>query len=321
MQTWGFICLSLLVMTIPAYATLPDGTNPTTNPQVGGPIVPVGNSTQQQYCWNGSCVTPNTITNGTISGNDSNHEIRSRYNIIMIIPSEECTNAIKNHVKTNCPPLGNIIKYDTSNQKISGKFVLNKDGSWTRDKPEVKNHWQYYTYTNKTIVCVYCTGNYLTTDLYKTIIIESGNPFEYVIHKFVSTTYTISQYNFTSKNYTNIIYPTNELDSGLTSMLNRNIQGCDTATISYSDYLLNDTISYMESGCKTSHYNQTNTQKVPNTPWVYDNPYSSLHYLSSLNIITQGHGLSGGNHTSGGHGPGNCINGCKFTTSTKKPGW
>jgi hypothetical protein len=311
----GIILVIILGSTSLAFAQVPN-----TNP--GGPIVPKGNDTMQQYCWYGTCQTPNTILNGTISANDSSHnELRSQYNIIMIIPSELCTRAIEHHVKTDCPTLHSLMKYDNSNQHISGYFYPNiLDNTWSRSDPQVKNHWQYYGYTNHTIVCVYCTGNYLTTDLYKTIILEPVS-FEYAPHNFTSEPYNVPEYNSTYGNFTNVLYQQNEIDAGLTTFLNRQVTGCNTATIAYSDLLLNDTIKYLESGCTKTNYNMTNTQKVPNSPWEYSNPFSSLHYLSALKQMTDGYGIYGYNGTKGGHGPGNCINGCSYTTSTRKAGY
>lgn len=279
------------------------------NQQIGGPIVPQGNSTLQQYCWNGTCQTPNGINNGTVAGNDTSHnELKSQYNIIMIIPSEGCTNAYKNHVKTSCPPLQDLVKYDNSNQKVSGYFYSRDGLTLERSNPQMKNHWQYYTYTNKTITCVYCTGNYLTTDLYKTIILQQADSFEYAPHNYVSTPYTIPQYNQSAGNFTNYVIQVNEADVGLTTLFNRSVVGCNTATIAYSDELLNDTIHYLESGCKVTHFNQTKTYSPPNTPWSWNNPYSSLHYKSVTDEIKSNH-------------PGNCINGCSITTSTRKAGY
>jgi hypothetical protein len=307
MQTWGLLALALLVITIPAYAQV-------SNPQIG-------NNTSAQYCWTGTCITSHMLYNGTITGNDTSHnELRAQYNIIMIIPSELCTRAIENHVKTDCPLLQNLIKYDNSNQKISGYFYSIDGKTLDRSNPQVKNHWQYYWNTNHTIVCVYCTGNYLTTDLYKTIILSPVS-FEYATHNFLATPYNIAQYNDSSGNFTNIKYYQNEIDVGLTTVLNRQVLGCNTATIAYSDFLLNDTINYLESGCTKTNYNMTKIYSHPNSPWSYDNPYSSQHYMSALKQMTNGHGIYGTNQTVGGHGPGNCINGCTYTTSTKKPGW
>lgn len=298
----------------------------TTNPQIGGPIVPNIPSTQSTYCSNGICTTGITYNNGTITGNDTaNLESRTHYPIIMIIPSELCTKAYENHIKTDCPPLQDIIKYDNSNQNISGKIVFSfSNGTTTaidRTLPQVKNHWQYYANSNHTIICVYCTGNYLTNDLYQTIILESSD-FSYAPLSFVGKTVTMYEPNATGYMLPAYNYTDNEMYSSLTTFSDRFVtDDCKSATIKYSDWLLNDTINYLKSGCKITSYNKTSTQTVPNTPWVYDNPFSSLHYLSALKQMTNGIGMYGTNGTVGGHGPGNCINGCSFTTSTKKPGW
>jgi hypothetical protein len=173
------------------------------------------------------------------------------------------------------------------------------------------------------VVCVYCTGNYLTTDLYKTIILGQADNFSYAPKIFRTGTYTVNQFNATSGSFKTLVYPSNEIDTGLTILSNRQIdKQCNTATISYSDFLLNDTINYMKSGCKVTHFNKTMTSKVPNTPWNYNNPYSTLHYIAALKEITGGYGIFGTNQTMGGHGLGNCqTQHCTATTSTRKPGY
>ena len=286
------ICL-VVIYTILCIHIL-DSNAQVTNTQVGGPIVPTGQSTQQQYCWNGTCNTGPPVYNGTISANDSNYEPRASYNIIMLIPDESCIKAGLYHVKTNCPALKDVIKYDNSNQNISGKLIKNKDGTYTRTNPQMRDHWLYYEYNPKTTICVYCEGDYIRSDLYKIIFLKSADSYEYPTRSFITSTYTISQYNAISQNYTTITYPTNEITAGLTTNLNRYVQGCNTAMIAYSDSLLNDTINYMESGCKTTSYNKTNTYHGSTTAWSWSNPYSSLHYKSVTDNVKS-------------NPPGNCI--------------
>lgn len=199
-----------------------------------------------------------------------------KYPIIMVIPSESCQKVIKYHMKSDCPTDDMLIKYDTSNQLISGHFIT-KDGITVRTNPEVKNHWVWYK--NET-VCVDCTGDFMNPDLYKMIIIEP--------HGFTF----IDKYALVPNHQWN-------------SYSDRHMAGCNTATIAYSDSLLNDTIHYMESNCTITKFNSTKINVIPSQPWDFDNPYSSLHYKSTIDLIKK-------------VSIGNCINGCTVTTSTKK---
>lgn len=100
----------------------------------------------------------------------------------------------------------------------------------------MKNHWQYYKFYNKPIVCIECqipNG----VDAVKLIILQS-NDFTF-----------IDKYQNGSKGTVNIYN-------------GRSMQGCNTATIANIPGLLQNTISYMENNCigKTSF--QGNTTKV-----------------------------------------------------------
>lgn len=303
-----FFLLLIPILLIGSYSAFAQ----VTNTEIGGPIVPVGNSTMMQYCWYITCQTFNNtlngqlVINGTAVTNNTDYEMKAHYNIIMIIPSEGCTYAFIHHAKTSCPPLANLTKYDNSNQHISGYFYSPDGSTIERSDPQVRNHWMYYGYSNKTTICVYCTGNYLQTDLYNTIIIGSADNFEYTKHQFITATLSIPQYNSTSQNYTELKYPINEELASLTTFLNRDVVGCNTATIAYSDFLLNDTIHYLENGCTKTAYNQTNTYHGSNTPWIYDNPYSTLHYKAVTDKIKSNH-------------LGDCtFHKCNLTTSIRK---
>ena len=319
------VLFTLLFLTATLGITVHTSYAQVANTEVGGPTVPVFTSTQSQYCSSGTCQTGITYTNGTASSNDTANQEHARYpNIIMLIPSENCLTAIKNHVKTGCPPLENLTKYDTSNQNISGKFVK-VNGILERTNPEIKNHWMFYAYSSKTIICVYCTGNFLIDNLYKTITITPAD-FAYIPQTFQSVQQTSYIHNGSGW-LIPINSSVNEINSGLNVQLNRNVDpNCSNAVIKYSDYLLSDTIKYMESDCKTTNYNVTNTMKVPNTPWVYDNPYSTLHLLQyEKSIMGDNVGL-GGNYTHpGGFGPPNCqskhTSECNFIDPYKKVGY
>ena len=204
-----------------------------------------------------------------------------KYPVIMVVQSEICQKMIQNHINSTCATDDKTMKYDTSNQHISGKFVT-KDGITTRTKAQVTNHYQFYT---KQTVCVDCTGNLFNPDLYKIILLEP--------------------HGFTFVNKDQVV-PNNKWYS----YSDRSMQGCNTATIAYSDALLNDTISFLESGCTKTSFNGTMNHIIKEQPWSWDNPYSSLHQKSIVDKVKSTGGL------------GNCISKqCDYTDPYKKAGW
>src|SRR5690349_15311121 len=81
-----------------------------------------------------------------------------KYKILAIEYSEGCQTTITHHINSTCPNLSKMIKYDTSNKNISGKFNIT-NGEITREKPEVKNHFMFYNFLKNTTVCVDCSLN------------------------------------------------------------------------------------------------------------------------------------------------------------------
>src|SRR2546428_5300863 len=180
--------------------------------------------------------------------------------------SETCARLVSTHTNSTCPTLDKLIPFDTSNQHVSGKFIKVLD-HWIRTPAQLKNNYKYYsTIMNKSAICVECVLPLGSPDLIKMIIIEPH------LDTF------ISKYD-SLKNYTMTTYHT------------RYMAGCNTANISYSPSLLNDTIFYMQHDCQASatSYNNTNTKVLPNVMKLdYGNyVYTHQHWLDS---IKQNHG-------------------------------
>ena len=246
----------------------------------------VNASTISQYCSGGTCSTGGTISipvNYTYS--------TQKIPIIFISYSQTCENMIKAKI-SGCLPLESIIPYDTSNQNIAGKFIKQGD-QITRTKPQIKNFWLYYEQKKDRIVCIECVADITTLQESQNIILQ---PTDFI-------------YIDKNANVTN----------GLWSSFNsRYMQGCDTATIANIPGLLQDTITYMLSNCTKTNFNGNSVHKINDTPWQYNNPYSSLLMASSYKSILHGHYLFG-NLTGGGLGPSDCIHHvCNITTSSKK---
>jgi len=255
---------------------------------VAGIIVPKVVSTQSQYCFKGTCGTggtPHIPANYTKS--------TAKLPVLLISLSNTCEILNKNNLK-GCPPISELMVYDTSNKMASGKFVIH-DGLYSRTQPQMKNNWLAYSYSKNTIICVECYFDVTATEKSRQIIIQP-NSFTYV--NKTETESKNTWYNFD----------------------NRYMQGCDIATIANIPGLLQDTINFMLHNCtanSTSFKGVTNHTRTLH-PFTFDNPYSSLVMASHYKTILQGHYLFS-NKTSGGIGPSDCIrHTCDLTTSNKK---
>jgi hypothetical protein len=155
---------------------------------------------------------------------------RQHINLITITLSDVCLAQVKNNLTGSCPTYKDIVKYDTTNQKISGKFV--DDSYHHRGKPQMRNHFEMYRGVEP-IICVDCSLDAIIAS--KQIIIK-GSSFPYILDK-----------DNTIKNSTRFVYH------------DRSVEACKIATIAYSDALLNDTISYLASGCKVTSFDEKET--------------------------------------------------------------
>ena len=63
--------------------------------------------------------------------------------IVLIEISNKCMTMIKNGYNTTCPSYSNLRKFDSSDEKISGKFKV-VNGFLERQEPPLKESWQQY---------------------------------------------------------------------------------------------------------------------------------------------------------------------------------
>lgn len=243
---------------IPSIYANGTGSNDTSYMPVPNPNPKV--STIQLYCSSGSChTTPVTPVIKPTTGPKT-----LSYPVVEILLSQSCNTLLKNNIPSNCPTIKELSKFDTSNQAVSGKFVIGPNGDYSRTKPQIKNNWTFYT---KPIACVECNVDLFRPDVIKTILIESG-PFTYI-------------------NKTQILNNTHSF----ISFSNQIIQGCTTATITYDPKLLHNVINYFESECQTKIILQGN--KTNPTPDHEFNPKDSVQmkyndYLSQVKKIALG---------------------------------
>lgn len=184
-----------------------------------------------------SIIILSLVTYGTASATVQTPKTLS-YPLIVPLLSESCQKEIKLNLPNNCPDLGKLIPLDNSIQAISGHFKKDANGHWYRENPEIKNHWEYYKYSKKPIVCIECQVPQ-GVDTVKIIIMQSDD------------------FTFIDK-YQNVTKDQVSIYNG------RSLQGCDTATIANIPGLLKDTISFMEKGCIGTSTFQGNTTKILN---------------------------------------------------------
>ena len=143
------------------------------------------------------------------------------------------TLAKANLTSTSCPTYRDLQVFDTTNQKISGKF-FDDNGFYHRGKPMYKNYQLSYQKADYPwVVCVDCSKQIMMQS--KQIIVKGAN------------------YHYTLNTDSKIINNTrNEYSQ-------RFVDGCMTATIAYSDFLLNDTINYLKSGCTETNFKEKTT--------------------------------------------------------------
>lgn len=166
--------------------------------------------------------------------------------------SNSCIVQIKMNMTTSCGPgYGFLKKYDTTDPKISGIFIM-KDGMIQRDRPLIKNHILFY----KTDVVIVDPDLYTRerTDL---IIIEGKS------------------LSWKSNSDRKIIGNT------IMSYEGRYMEGCSIAHIKWDEKLLQDTIRYLQNGCTYTEFDNKVIKKNPYSKLSYDGLwYNHLKYLA-----------------------------------------
>lgn len=238
----------------------------------------------------GSGATSDTIQFLVITG----HVAPTRYNLILIEYSGTCATMIKNHIKSNCPPLLVLKKVDTSNQEVAGKFI-NENGTWIRTKPQIGLWWNFVNATGKPTVCVDCVFDLANPELAQLIMIDPAN-FTYASIAPVQTQIEI-QSAANGSRYIPIIAP--DQSSTITTLdvnYGRFVTpDCLGANLDYNPVYLADTIAYLESNCKITHLTLNSTIAIKPIPFdfVHSNWYREYQWL---NRVTQNDTMNCINH-------------------------
>ena len=182
----------------------------------------------------------------------------THYPVLVIEYNQVCQTLITHHINSTCPHLSVLKKYDTSDKHVSGKFIKQGD-DFIRTQPQLKNHWLYY---QKQIVCVVCEVPLDKPDLFSVIFIKPSG----FVYTLQNDNVTKGSYKFYKDRYST--------------------PDCITTTIGSDknfEFLLNDTIHYVLSGCKITSLNINQTSSIKNDiPIQYDNPFSTLHYKKQV---------------------------------------
>lgn len=152
-------------------------------------------------------------------------------------------------ISENCLNYSDLIYLDSSNQRISGKFI-EVDGDIRRDKSPMEDSWRWYDMDNKT-----------------RIIVDPPSGMSDRI-KMVTITNNLGVYflgdDMNLSNYTRTFH------------LDRYVDNCRTAIIKNDLNLLDDTINYLRTGCSITSFNNTGFETL--IPTLYD-PRTSPNWL------------------------------------------
>jgi hypothetical protein len=181
--------------------------------------------------------------------------------MIVIELSPACIATLKSNMPNKCLSYEDLASFDNTNQVYSGKFVTD-NGFFHRAKPPIPNHEVVYRWTNETIICVDCYGKPLIQS--KSILIEP-NTRNYALESDKKIT------NNTRYDYHD-----------------RYVQDCFKARITSSLALVQDTITLLESDCKTTGFHEKETIIKPYSKLSYDGTwYSYLKWLEAAKKATK----------------------------------
>lgn len=199
--------------------------------------------------------------------------------LIGVQDSQACITLIKNHLPNHCLPYDKLKPIDTTNPAIAGKWV--NDTYYHRLKPQVIDH---YRFTNNNWV----------------VMVDPNGDFS-ARAKMI----TVTGDNFTWINPDDVVTDNKQRIEHVNRFVSAS---CDQATVAPIFSLVQDTVNYLENGCKYSSYNDTRVYQVPQAKTALINPYSSLHQDHYLKSIFGGHSFFSEKLMNGGLGPGNLIN-------------
>jgi len=181
--------------------------------------------------------------------------------LIGIQLSQVCLTEIKNHDYSSCPSYQTLAKYDNTYHSLYGKFV-DTNGWYHRDNPRIPNYYQVYN-PGKAVIAVDPEENFILNA--QNIIIQPKN-FTYInVNDVVGNNHTRIEYHDRYNNQ------------------------CKEEWISYSDFLLNDTIKYLQSGCTKTNFVDHKLIQTGNQPFdmVHSQALKNMAYYKTAKTRTQ----------------------------------
>lgn len=176
------------------------------------------------------------LTTGTVLGNPT---------IINVRLSNTCLAMIKNNDTSECPTYKKILPFDNSNKMLSGRFVTDKNGFFHRLVPNTLYHYQMYL-SSQTIVLL--DPDPRAMEYGKNITIVPNGTLNYAL---TDDAMSLSSTKGTGDNIVSLNY------INRTEYHQRSVASdCQSAEIEYSYFLLNDTINYLKSNCKITHFKE-----------------------------------------------------------------
>lgn len=248
-------------------------------------ILPDGTWTHTTTVSNGfhSIIVQSSNINGNLAydtthfNSISSHQTPTKYNFILVEYSEACQRMLDNNITSDCPTLDKLMKYDNTNQNITGHLSINSKGQFYRTNPVVSNYYEFWNGFTSPPVCIDCRFNLGAPDLVPLIMIEPVG-FTYVAVNSESHHYINQTQGGIKQNYT-ITSPQNipqAYGNYLITYHDRYVTpNCLDANIVFTPSLFVDTINYMISGCKHTNFNNTS---ITINPEIITDPTSSIIY-------------------------------------------
>ena len=166
-------------------------------------------------------------------------------NFIAIELNDSCLHLSKQNLSSRCPPSKDLEKFDTTDQKTSGKFDYDKNGFYHRGKASYTNYELSYPSTQyPLVVCVDCS----------TTILGHAKKI------FVGAT----DFVYTKKSERKISNNTRY------EYYSRYVDACNEARVSWNPSLIEDTIHYLDSGCRSTSFDEKSKVQTPLSKLTYN---------------------------------------------------
>lgn len=156
--------------------------------------------------------------------------------------SDTCMKLIRNNFTTACPSYDDLLGIDSSNQYVSGYFIVEDDGFLHRMEPKYKNSWKWYEHDEKIRIIIDPPSG--MAEKIPMITIENNFGVYFRADDFRINDESVRKYN-----------------------QHRYISNCYEAILSADIWqkALADTINMLQTGCRITEIQETFTEELPKT--------------------------------------------------------